>query len=82
MNMQLYNTINLCYVQEYFQIVIEFLKLEKVEFGGLRGRGLSEKVQEMFTDFSDMVNQLSTKSYDPLDPFNKVTAIWANLSVC
>ena len=76
--MQLCNTVYLLlssYVQEYFQIVIEFLKLEKVEFGGLRGRGLSEKVQEMFTDFSDMVNQLSTKSYDPLDPFNKVTAI-------
>ena len=40
--------------------LFEFLKLEKVEFGGLRGRSLSEAVQEMFTDFNDMVQfQLS-----------------------
>ena len=55
--------------------MIEFLKLEKVEFGGLRGRSLSEAVQEMFTDFNDMVTQLSGKSYDPLDPLNKVGTV-------
>ena len=38
-------------------------------------RSLSEAVQEMFTDFNDMVTQLSGKSYDPLDPLNKVGTV-------
>lgn len=60
------------FFQEYFQTVIELLKLEKIEFGGLRGHSLSELVVEMFTNFQELVTQLSSKSYDPLDPNNEV----------
>lgn len=52
---------------------MEFLKLEKIEFGGLRGRSLSEVVLGMFTEFQDMMTQLSAKSYDPLDNMNQVS---------
>ena len=54
---------------------MEFLKLEKIEFGGLRGRSLSEVVLEMFTEFQDLMTQLSAKSYDPLDNMDQVSKI-------
>lgn len=54
---------------------MEFLKLEKIEFGGLRGRSLSEVVLEMFTEFQDLMTQLSAKSYDPLDSMDQVSGI-------
>ena len=60
------------FLQEFFQCVQEFLKLEKIEFGGLQGRSLSELVAKIFTDFQELMNQLSGKTYDPLDPNNKV----------
>lgn len=62
----------LIFFQEFFHTVTELLKLEKIEFGGLRGRSLSELVVEMFSNFQDLVTQLSNKSYDPLDPNNEV----------
>ena len=51
---------------------MEFLKLEKIELAGLRGRSLSEIVLEMFNEFNELMNQFSGKSYDPLDISNKV----------
>ena len=52
--------------------MLEFLKLEKVEFGGLRGRSLGEMVQTMFTDFQELMAGLSGKNYDPMDLSNMV----------
>ena len=52
--------------------MMEFLKLEKIEFGGIRGQSLSELVQQMFTNFTTMMTQLTEKNSDPLDPLNKV----------
>ena len=51
---------------------MEFLKLEKIELAGLRGRSLSEIVLEMFNEFNELMNQFSGKNYDPLDISNKV----------
>lgn len=51
----------------------EFLKLEKIEFGGLRGQSLSELIVQMFADFQELMNQFSNKPYDPLDLANLVS---------
>ena len=51
---------------------MEFLKLEKIEFGGLHGRILSDQVLEMFNEFQELMASLSGKTYNPLDISCKV----------
>ena len=46
---------------------MEFLRLEKVEFSGVRGRSLSELVLQLFNRFSELMNKFQSGSYDPLD---------------
>lgn len=58
-----------------------FLKLEKIEFCGLRGKELGEFVLEMYNDFQDLMTAFSGKNHDPLDPNNKV-AIRKLLTYC
>ena len=58
--------------QEYFLTVLDFLKLEKVEFGGVKGRCLSEMVSQIFNEFQELMNKISSSSYDPLDLTSKV----------
>lgn len=48
--------------------MIEFLKLEKVEIGGLKGRHLSTKITTIFTDFNQHFSSFAAKTYDVLDP--------------
>lgn len=48
--------------------MIEFLKLEKVEIGGLKGRTLSSKITTIFTDFNQHFSSFAAKTYDVLDP--------------
>lgn len=48
--------------------MIEFLKLEKVEIGGLKGRQLSTKITNIFTDFNQHFSSFAAKTYDVLDP--------------
>lgn len=55
-------------IQWFFSTVIEFLKLEKVEIGGLRGRQLSSKITTIYTDFNQHFSSFAAKTYDVLDP--------------
>lgn len=55
-------------IQWFFSTVIEFLKLEKVEIGGLRGRQLSMKITTIYTDFNQHFSSFAAKTYDVLDP--------------
>lgn len=55
-------------IQWFFSTVIEFLKLEKVEIGGLKGRQLSSKITIIFTDFNQHFSSFAAKTYDVLDP--------------
>ena len=59
-------------VQEYFQTIIEFLKLEKIEIGGSKGGILSELVVQIFTEFTELMNKFTNSTYDPLDVHNTV----------
>lgn len=52
-----------------------FLKLEKIEFGGLRGKELGEFVFDMYNEFQDLMTAFSGTNHDPLDPNNKVQCI-------
>uniref|UniRef100_A0A8D3CLD0 Dynein axonemal heavy chain 11 n=1 Tax=Scophthalmus maximus TaxID=52904 RepID=A0A8D3CLD0_SCOMX len=51
---------------------LDFLKLEKVELGGSRGKVLSEMVFSMNEEFHDRWRTLRESKYDPLDYTNDV----------
>lgn len=48
------------------------MKLEKIEFGGIQGRCLSEMVAQIFTEFQELIGKISNNTYDALDVHNQV----------
>uniref|UniRef100_A0A3Q1K2D2 Dynein axonemal heavy chain 11 n=1 Tax=Anabas testudineus TaxID=64144 RepID=A0A3Q1K2D2_ANATE len=54
-------------IEDLFAIALDFLKLEKVELGGSRGKVLSEMVFSMNEEFHDRWRALRESKYDPLD---------------
>uniref|UniRef100_A0A8C4HHK8 Dynein axonemal heavy chain 11 n=1 Tax=Dicentrarchus labrax TaxID=13489 RepID=A0A8C4HHK8_DICLA len=59
-------------IEELFATALDFLKLEKVELGGSRGKVLSEMVFSMSEEFQDRWRALRESKYDPLDYTNDV----------
>nr|CAD7441493.1 unnamed protein product [Timema bartmani] len=55
-------------VQSFFNTVIEFMKLEKVEIGGLKGRILSSRIVAVFAEFNEHLSVFACKTYDVLNP--------------
>jgi dynein heavy chain len=58
--------------KDLFRSAIDFLRLEKVEFGGVKGKALSTKVFKIFEEFKEEFEKFSNKKYEPLDPDGKV----------
>lgn len=54
-------------------VVEEYMKLEKIEFGGIQGRCLSEMVTHIFTEFQELTGKFSSRTYDALDVHNQVS---------
>ncbi|XP_064861656.1 dynein axonemal heavy chain 11 [Oncorhynchus nerka] len=54
-------------IEELFASALVFLKLEKVELGGSRGKILSEMVFSMNEEFHDSWRTLRESKHDPLD---------------
>nr|CAH7754609.1 unnamed protein product [Callosobruchus chinensis] len=46
---------------------LEFMKLEKVEIGGIKGRQLSQKCELIFEEFNKLYNVFNNIQYDVLD---------------
>lgn len=55
-------------IKWFFNTVLEFTRLEKVEIGGMKGRVLSNRVTSVSNEFQQHFSVFSTKSYDFLDP--------------
>ncbi|XP_044764909.1 dynein beta chain, ciliary [Coccinella septempunctata] len=55
-------------IQWFFNTVLEFNKLEKIEIGGVKGRALSSRLTEVYVEFQQSFSIFSGKSYDVLDP--------------
>ena len=53
---------------EFFETAVQFLKLEKVEIGGLQGKALTNSIGEVFEEFKYLYSNFSCKTYDSLDP--------------
>uniref|UniRef100_A0A8C4ZK88 Uncharacterized protein n=1 Tax=Gadus morhua TaxID=8049 RepID=A0A8C4ZK88_GADMO len=58
-------------VEDILLTAMDLLKLEKVEFGGVRGKGLSQQVQCLHLEFLETYKTLTEKPYDCLDLNNK-----------
>ncbi|XP_018428848.1 PREDICTED: dynein beta chain, ciliary-like [Nanorana parkeri] len=50
---------------------LDMIKLEKIEFGGVKGKVLSQTVADMYQEFQEMYKVFSDKTYDCLDNENK-----------
>lgn len=55
-------------IQWFFCTVIEFLKLEKIEIGGIKGRQLSGRITAIYVEFNQFFAAFASKTYDVLDP--------------
>uniref|UniRef100_A0A8C5XER9 Dynein axonemal heavy chain 9 n=1 Tax=Microcebus murinus TaxID=30608 RepID=A0A8C5XER9_MICMU len=54
-------------VGDLLKTALDFHKLEKLEFSGLRGNALSQQVQRMYEEFQEMYRVFSESSNDCLD---------------
>ncbi|XP_041937573.1 dynein heavy chain 11, axonemal [Alosa sapidissima] len=54
-------------MEEMFASALDFLKLERIELGGSRGKILSELIYSMNDQFNDSWRILRESKYDPLD---------------
>ncbi|XP_062567134.1 dynein beta chain, ciliary-like [Saccostrea cucullata] len=55
-------------VRELMETALEFMKLEKVELGGIKGKLLSQQVVQLHEEFQEQYGVFTNKSYDCLDP--------------
>ena len=60
------------------ETALEFMKLEKIELGGIQGKSLSAQVISVFEEFQEHYKVFSEGTFDCLDPEQKVT----DLSIC
>lgn len=60
--------------QDLYKTAIEFLKLEKIELGGVRGNTLGNLVAQIYEEVFELVRVFADCKYDPLDPGDAVSA--------
>lgn len=54
-------------MQKYFTTVNEFLRLESIVFGDIKGQVLTDLVATMYTDFTDLITEFQEKGLNPLN---------------
>lgn len=59
--------------QDLYKTAIEFLKLEKIELGGVRGNILGSMVTQIYDEVFELVKVFAECKYDPLDPGDSVS---------
>lgn len=52
---------------------MEFSKLEKVDFTGIKASTFLSSIQQVFAEFQDQVTSFAHSTYDPLDPASTVS---------
>ncbi|VTJ75474.1 Hypothetical predicted protein [Marmota monax] len=56
------------FFKDLYKTAIEFLKLEKIELGGVRGNILGSRVTQIYDEVFELVKVFAECKYDPLDP--------------
>ncbi|XP_012658288.1 dynein heavy chain 17, axonemal [Otolemur garnettii] len=55
-------------IENLYKTAIEFLKLEKIELGGVKGNILGKLVTQIYEEVFELVKVFADCRYDPLDP--------------
>jgi len=55
------------------ETALEFMKLEKIELGGIKGKVLSQQVIQLFDEFNEQYKVFTERSYDCLDTASNVS---------
>ncbi|XP_036766314.2 dynein axonemal heavy chain 17 [Manis pentadactyla] len=55
-------------IEDLYKTAIEFLKLEKIELGGVRGNILGSQIAQIYSEVFELVKVFADCKYDPLDP--------------
>ncbi|NXI41699.1 DYH17 protein, partial [Galbula dea] len=58
-------------IEEVYQTATEFMMLEKVELGGVRGNVLGSQVSQIYKEVSELIKSFADCKYDPLDPMEE-----------
>lgn len=61
--------------KDIFVTVLEFEKLERLEFGGTKGAILNGQVREMSEEFMELCKIFKQSTYDPSD-FNNMVILY------
>ncbi|XP_008577627.1 PREDICTED: dynein heavy chain 9, axonemal-like, partial [Galeopterus variegatus] len=64
---------------DLLKTALDFHKLGKLEFSGIKGNALSQQVQQMFEEFQEMYRVFSEASYDCMDLQSRLLDIAGNL---
>lgn len=62
----------MCALQDLFFTMVKLQKLEKVAFGGIKGRMFTEQVFLLHSEFQQLCKGIRDSEYDPLDLTSKV----------
>ncbi|KAG8514707.1 Dynein heavy chain 11, axonemal, partial [Galemys pyrenaicus] len=54
-------------IEDIFVTILEFEKLERLEFGGTKGAILNEQIREMCEEFTELCKVFKQSTYDPSD---------------
>ncbi|KAG5856708.1 hypothetical protein ANANG_G00010770 [Anguilla anguilla] len=54
-------------LEDLLTIMLEFHRLEKLEFGGIKGKVYSEQVSSMYEEFMELCKMFKCSEYNPLD---------------
>ncbi|MBN3279379.1 DYH9 protein, partial [Polyodon spathula] len=57
-------------LQDLLVTALDMIKLEKIEFGGIRGKVLSQQVLSMYEEFQEIYKVFTERTYDCLDTTN------------
>lgn len=54
-------------LQDLFEMMLDIQRMEKLEFGGLKGKSYSEQAAQMYSEFSNHCQALQHSANNPLD---------------
>nr|XP_006635186.1 PREDICTED: dynein heavy chain 9, axonemal isoform X1 [Lepisosteus oculatus] len=57
-------------IKDVLLTTLDMLKLEKIEFGGIRGKALSQQVLSIYEEFQEVYKIFTERNYDCLDTDN------------
>lgn len=57
-------------IEEMLSVSIDFMKLDKIDFGGVKGRNLIQSHQDLLNEFHLIYNSFSNVNFSSLEPNN------------